>query len=116
MNNSADSQLDYLRVPPHSVEAEQSVLGGLLLDNAAWDRITDVLGEEDFYRFDHKVIWQHITRLISLARPADVVTVYESLSSAGKGEGVRSEERRVGKEGVGTCRSWWWPYHSKKNN
>jgi len=83
---SPDPQLDYLRIPPHSVEAEQSVLGGLLLDNAAWDRITDVLGEEDFYRFDHKIIWQHITRLIGLARPADVVTVYESLASAGKAE------------------------------
>ncbi|WP_397476330.1 replicative DNA helicase [Pusillimonas sp.] len=85
---SGDPQLDYLRVPPHSVEAEQSVLGGLLLDNAAWDRITDVLGEDDFYRFDHKIIWQHINRLIGLARPADVVTVYESLSSAGKGDEV----------------------------
>ena len=85
---TGDNQLDYLRVPPHSIEAEQSVLGGLLLDNAAFDRITDVVGEDDFYRFDHKIIWQHITRLISLARPADVVTVYESLSSAGKGEEV----------------------------
>jgi replicative DNA helicase len=81
-----DSQLDYLRVPPHSVEAEQSVLGGLLLDNAAWDRISDVLGEDDFYRFDHRIIWQHITRLIALARPADVVTVNESLSSAAKAD------------------------------
>ncbi len=81
-----DPQLDYLRVPPHSVEAEQSVLGGLLLDNAAFDRVTDVLNEEDFYRFDHKIIWQHITRLISLARPADVVTVHESLASAGKSD------------------------------
>ena len=85
---ATESQLDYLRVPPHSIEAEQSVLGGLLLDNAAWDRITDVLGEEDFYRFDHRIIWQHITRLISLARPADVITVYESLESAGKAEEV----------------------------
>lgn len=85
---TGDAQLDYLRVPPHSIEAEQSVLGGLLLDNAAFDRITDVVGEDDFYRFDHRIIWQHITRLISLARPADVVTVYESLSSAGKGEEV----------------------------
>lgn len=83
-----DPQLDYLRVPPHSVEAEQSVLGGLLLDNAAWDRITDVLNEDDFYRFDHKIIWQHISRLISLARPADVVTVNESLASANKAEEV----------------------------
>jgi replicative DNA helicase len=85
---SSDPQLDYLRVPPHSVEAEQSVLGGLLLDNAAFDRVTDVLNEDDFYRFDHKIIWQHITRLISLARPADVVTVNESLASAGKSDDV----------------------------
>jgi replicative DNA helicase len=80
---SGDPQLDNLRVPPHSVEAEQSVLGGLLLDNAAWDKITDILSEDDFYRFDHRLIWQHVTRLIGLARPADVVTVHESLSSAG---------------------------------
>ena len=85
---SGDAQLDYLRVPPHSIEAEQSVLGGLLLDNSAWDRISDVLGEEDFYRFDHKIIWQHITRLIGLGRPADVVTVNESLATTGKAEEV----------------------------
>src|SRR5690606_34586924 len=84
----ADSQLDYLRVPPHSVEAEQSVLGGLLLDNAAFDRITDILHDDDFYRFDHKLIFQHIKRLVSLARPADVVTVHESLASTGKAEEI----------------------------
>lgn len=83
-----DPQLDYLRVPPHSAEAEQSVLGGLLLDNSAWDRITDVLGDDDFYRHDHRLIWQHISRLIALSRPADVVTVNESLSSAGKADEV----------------------------
>ena len=71
----SDSTLDYLRIPPHSIEAEQSVLGGLLLDNAAFDRVADIVTDEDFYRFDHKLIWQHITRLIGLARPADVVTV-----------------------------------------
>lgn len=81
-----DPQLEALRVPPHSIEAEQSVLGGLLLDNAAFDRVTDLLGDDDFYRYDHRLIWQHITRLISLARPADVVTVHESLASAGKAE------------------------------
>tara|TARA_R110000851_G_scaffold333531_2_gene515004 strand:+ start:95440 stop:96888 length:1449 start_codon:yes stop_codon:yes gene_type:complete len=81
-----DPQLEALRVPPHSIEAEQSVLGGLLLDNAAFDRVTDLLGDDDFYRYDHRLIWQHITRLISLTRPADVVTVHESLSSAGKAE------------------------------
>lgn len=88
MENSvtADKGLDYLRVPPHSTEAEQSVLGGLLLDNSAWDRIADIIRDDDFYRFDHRIIWQHITRLIGLARPADVVTVYESLTTAGKAE------------------------------
>ena len=86
--SNTDTKLDYLRVPPHSIEAEQSVLGGLLLDNAAWDRIADILVDEDFYRFDHRIIWQHITRLIGLGRPADVVTVYESLSTAGKAEEV----------------------------
>lgn len=88
LNAGSDSQLDYLRVPPHSVEAEQSVLGGLLLDNAAWDRVTDILTEDDFYRFDHRIIWQHISRLISLSRPADVVTVHESLVSANKADDV----------------------------
>src|SRR5690625_149131 len=88
LNAGSDSQLDYLRVPPHSIEAEQSVLGGLLLDNDAWDRIADVLEEGDFYRFDHKLIWQHILRLINLSRPADVVTVHESLSNAGKADDV----------------------------
>ncbi|OZI48787.1 replicative DNA helicase [Bordetella genomosp. 4] len=86
MNTPADPQLDYLRVPPHSIEAEQSVLGGLLLDNATWDRIADVLDEQDFYRHDHRLIWHHIARLIGLARPADVITVNESLVSAGKAE------------------------------
>ncbi|WP_322997339.1 replicative DNA helicase [Castellaniella sp.] len=86
MEAKPDTQLDYLRVPPHSIEAEQSVLGGLLLDNAAFDRIADVLNEDDFYRFDHRLIWQHITRLVSLSRPADVITVHESLSTAGKAD------------------------------
>ena len=88
MNTSADSQLEYLRVPPHSIEAEQSVLGGLLLDNNAWERIGDKLREDDFYRHDHRLIWHHIVRLIDLSRPADVITVHESLASAGKAEEV----------------------------
>jgi replicative DNA helicase len=88
MNTPADPQLEYLRVPPHSIEAEQSVLGGLLLDNAAWERISDALREEDFYRHDHRLIWHHIVRLIELARPADVITVHESLQSAGKADEV----------------------------
>ncbi len=86
MNQAPEPDLQYLRVPPHSVEAEQSVLGGLLLDNAAFERLTDLLTDADFYRHDHRLIWQHIARLIQLSRPADVVTVNESLTSVGKAE------------------------------
>jgi len=81
---SADLQMESLRVPPHSLEAEQAVLGGLLLDNAAWDRVADFIREEDFYRFDHRLIFQHIARLIEKSRPADVITVFDSLTSAAR--------------------------------
>ena len=83
-----EAPIDQLRVPPHSIEAEQSVLGGLLLDNQAWDRIADLVLESDFYRFDHRLIFQHILKLIDRQRPADVVTVFESLQSAGKSDEV----------------------------
>jgi replicative DNA helicase len=82
----ADPQLVSVRTPPHSIEAEQSVLGGLLLDNSAWDKIADMVGSGDFYRHDHRLIYQTISGLIEHSRPADVVTVYESLQSAGKAE------------------------------
>jgi replicative DNA helicase len=86
--NAKDPQVESLKVPPHSVEAEQSVLGGLLLDNGAWDRVADFIHESDFYRFDHRLIFQHIGRLIAATRPADVITVFESLGSAGKADDV----------------------------
>ena len=54
MNQPIDPQLAAARLPPHSIEAEQSVLGGLLLDNTAWDRIADLDGTSDFYRQDHQ--------------------------------------------------------------
>ncbi len=88
MSDRPDPQLESLRVPPHSIEAEQSVLGGLLLDNAAWDRIADFVQEGDFYRYDHRIIFQHIVRLINNSRPADVITVYESLVAVAKGDEV----------------------------
>src|ERR1700722_4280808 len=83
-----DPQIESLKVPPHSIEAEQSVLGGLLLDNSAWDRVADFLHESDFYRFDHRLIFQHIGKLIAMTRPADVITVFESLQVAGKSDDV----------------------------
>src|SRR5262245_34348959 len=68
--NTQDPQVLALRVPPHSIEAEQSVLGGLLLDNQAWERIGDMLSVSDFYRDDHRRIYRHIARLIDEAKPA----------------------------------------------
>jgi replicative DNA helicase len=79
-----DPQLEAARTPPHSIEAEQSVLGGLLLDNSAWDRIGDVVSEADFYRADHRLIFQHIAQLVERNRPADALTVAESLERGGK--------------------------------
>jgi replicative DNA helicase len=79
-----DAQLDAARVPPQSIEAEQSVLGGLLLDNGAWDKIGDVVGEADFYRTDHRVIFRHIAQLIEQNKPADALTVAESLELSAK--------------------------------
>jgi replicative DNA helicase len=79
---SADPSLVALRVPPHSVEAEQSLLGALLIDNPAFDRVADLVSAEDFYRDDHRRIWRHIARLVEASRPADVVTVAESIEAS----------------------------------
>ncbi len=83
-----DDEVARLRVPPHSIEAEQSVLGGLLLDNSASDRAGDVLSESDFYRYEHRLIYTAIMSLVSGSRPADVITVFEQLQSLGKAEEV----------------------------
>ncbi len=80
-----DPVLAQLRIPPHSVEAEQSVLGGLLLDNAAFDKIADRISETDFYRDEHRRIYRQVQRLLERGRPADAVTVAESLDTAGEG-------------------------------
>lgn len=72
-----------LRTPPHSIEMEQAVLGALLLDNDAVDRL-EGLRAEHFYRFDHRIIFEHAMKMIVAGRPADVVTVYEALSTSGK--------------------------------
>lgn len=67
------------RQAPYSIEAEQSVLGGLLLDNRAWNDIADRLAEQDFYRADHQLIWRAISDLIGAGRPCDFVTLTEHL-------------------------------------
>jgi replicative DNA helicase len=79
---NTDPQLLALKVPPHSIEAEQSLLGALLLDNQAFDRVADLVTGEDFYRDDHRRLWRHIARLIEASKPADVVTVSESVEAS----------------------------------
>jgi replicative DNA helicase len=71
--------IDEIRVPPHSVEAEQAVLGGLMLDNRAWDAIADRLLADDFYRRDHKLIFETIAELAARGEPFDAVTLSERL-------------------------------------
>jgi replicative DNA helicase len=85
---SRDHQLAQLRIPPHSIEAESSVLGGLLLDNGAWDRVGDLLTDSDFYRYEHRLIYASIGGLVNATKPADVITVYEQLQGLGKAEEV----------------------------
>src|SRR5882757_2205514 len=74
---------DGLRLPPHSVEAEQSVLGGLMLDSAAWDQVADRVLAEDFYRNDHKLIYEATAGLIERNQPCDAVTLSGHLESQG---------------------------------
>ncbi len=74
-----DVATEALKMAPQSIEAEQSVLGGLMLDNQAWDKIADVVVEEDFYRRDHRLIFRAIADLTSHSKPCDVVTLSEWL-------------------------------------
>ncbi|MFY9261635.1 MAG: replicative DNA helicase [Gallionella sp.] len=78
-----DAQVDQIKLPPHSVEAEQSVLGGLLLESGALDKIIDLITHEDFYRRDHQLIYRQIVQLSEQAKPVDVITVAEALEIAG---------------------------------
>ena len=71
---------DNLKLPPHSIEAEQAVIGGLLLDNRAWEKIADRIHEKDFYRHDHRMIFRAIGALERKTQPFDVVTLSELLA------------------------------------
>ncbi|MGB5590581.1 MAG: replicative DNA helicase [Gammaproteobacteria bacterium] len=85
---SSFSGADSIRVPPHSVEAEQSVIGGLMIDNSAWDRIADVVVASDFYRHDHRLIFNAIGELAEQSQPCDAVTVSEFLARHGDLDGA----------------------------
>lgn len=74
--------LDPYKTPPHSIESEQSVLGGLMLDNNAWEKVADIITDGDFYRHDHRLIYHHICKLIEQNKPADVITVAESMENS----------------------------------
>lgn len=81
-----DLRLDGLRLPPQAVQAEQALLGSLLVDNRAWDHVADLITDADFYRHDHRLVWHAIASLIRQDKPADVLTVADALQAMGKAE------------------------------
>ena len=78
---SADQETAALKLPPHSLEAEQSVLGGLMLDNQAWDNVSERLVADDFYRYEHRLVFNVMIHLAESAQPLDVVTLSEALEA-----------------------------------
>ena len=83
-----ESNVAQLRIPPQSIEGECSLLGGLMLDNSAWDQVGDLLTDSDFYRRDHQFIFSAIGRLINACKPADIMTVYAELQSRDEADDV----------------------------
>ncbi|MGB0466698.1 MAG: replicative DNA helicase [Pontibacterium sp.] len=83
-NDLGQGELASIKVPPHSIEAEQSVLGGLMLDNNAWDTVAETVIEDNFYRHDHRLIFRTMTKLVNNTRPLDVVTLSEELDRVGE--------------------------------
>ena len=79
LGEGMDTGTERLKVPPHSVDAEQSLLGGLMLNKTAWDKVADVVSSEDFYRNDHQIIFAAIAELVEDGQPCDVVTISEFL-------------------------------------
>jgi replicative DNA helicase len=80
-SSRADAATESLKLPPHSIEAEQAVLGGLMIDNGTWDQVADLVVEEDFYRKDHRLIFRAIAMLAEEGQPFDAVTLSEWLTS-----------------------------------
>ena len=87
-SNRHQRSVEDLKTPPHSIEAEQAVLGGLMLENGAWDQIADRVAEEDFYRHDHRLIFRAIADLAERGSPFDIVTLSEWFQSRGELETV----------------------------
>lgn len=89
--NRLESQMDDIKAPPHSIEAEQSVLGGLMLDNQAWEHVIDKVGEKDFYRHEHRVIFRAMELLEQKNVPFDVITLSETLKDVNELDNVGGE-------------------------
>jgi replicative DNA helicase len=83
-----DPELARIKMQPHSIEAEQSVLGGLLLSNDAWDAVAEQVTVNDFYRADHRLIFRQVARLMEASEPVDVITLSETLNGNGELEGA----------------------------
>ena len=81
MSSTKDKQVAAVKMPPHSIEAEQSVLGGLMLDNEAWDRVAEKVVEQDFYLRAHRFIFAAMSRLAEASQPIDIITVSEDLEA-----------------------------------
>lgn len=84
MDVQFDQMVERLSMPSHSLEAEQSVIGSLLNDNIAYDKIAGTLAKEYFYKKEHQIIWDHMVKLFELGRPVDVVILAEALELDGK--------------------------------
>lgn len=83
-----DRQVEDLKIPPHSLEAEQSILGGLMLDNERWDTVTERVTSNDFFNRQHRLIFNEMQRLLEMNQPIDLITLSESLEQKGKLEAV----------------------------
>ncbi|EKK5570145.1 replicative DNA helicase [Morganella morganii] len=83
-----DHQMEGLKLPPHSLEAEQSVLGGLMLDNERWDNVSERVTGEDFFSRPHRTIFGQMQRLLEQGRPIDLITLSEALETGGELENV----------------------------
>ncbi|WP_408900500.1 replicative DNA helicase [Photobacterium piscicola] len=79
-----DNQMDALKMPPHSLEAEQSVLGGLMLDNERWDTVAEKVVAKDFYSRPHRIIFEATAALLEGGQPLDLITLSEHLERSDK--------------------------------
>ena len=91
ISSATDQQVSAIKVPPHSIEAEQSVLGGLMLDNTAWDDVAERIIEGDFYRPEHRVLFAAMESLANKQMPFDVLTLTETLKEHDKLAQARGE-------------------------